>query len=215
MSARSRFIKLAGAVAVCAAITGCGAQMPVGSQLFDQAKAANLQFKAAVAAVQMQIYDGDWVFVEYGNSPMTCGKDGYKFEMARDPLKVEGWKLPGSAAESARDLATWLTGEGWQDVKVITYSPDLPNATVTASNPDKKVAKLDVIFYTRDTTDSASVDATTTCLPGNVDELTDLIFPGFPDTRNLEFPPTIGHPLDPPVFELHPKTTSPTPTSTP
>ncbi len=73
---------VASAVVTATVLTGCGGpQMspnetpsatPSSTVGFEDAKAANLEYKAAVAEVQKQIFDGDWRVGEYGDVPISA-----------------------------------------------------------------------------------------------------------------------------------------------
>lgn len=62
-SAQSRLAAI-GAGALCVALSvlaGCGGPAVSGEESFDQAREVNFAYKAAVADVQLQLFDGEWI----------------------------------------------------------------------------------------------------------------------------------------------------------
>ncbi|MDQ0647498.1 hypothetical protein QFZ53_001694 [Microbacterium natoriense] len=52
---------------VLAPLTGCGGPAVTGEELFDQAREVNFAYKAAVADVQLQLFEGEWTLEGYGD----------------------------------------------------------------------------------------------------------------------------------------------------
>src|SRR4051794_1254937 len=78
--------------------------------LFEQARTVNFEYKAAVAEVQLQILDGQWRVLGYGDTPSACGDGRYQFDLTRGT--PEGWKLDGTPAEAAHRIGAWLDENG-------------------------------------------------------------------------------------------------------
>ncbi|HEY9308501.1 MAG TPA: hypothetical protein VIP82_11950 [Microbacterium sp.] len=193
--------RLAVALLALVALPGCTGTQPHGEELYATARQANLLFKEAVGAVLVHLSDeGAWQVQEYGDLPVDC-HPGYAFSLHRTTF--EGWTLEADAVTTADRLAGWLTARGWQ-AQVATSSsgavtadpgaspgasehtdPAAPHdghVVVEASGPDVAVATL--VIEIRDgagSADAIGVGATTECFHGDAEELTALLYPGYPD----------------------------------
>jgi len=175
---------------------------------FNNAREVNSAFKAAVAQVQLNVFDGEWEIAEnYGQTPRGCGgtsqTDSYEFVMTR--LTPEGWKLDRSPAELGNEVAAWFDENGWTDVKLRTYSDGIADVVVEAEKPDEHAGLVVVDINPGELFDTVTIRATSTCEAGdwrviveeqrgsgNQDDFD-------PDRAGL---PATEHPTDPPAFGL-------------
>ena len=167
-----------------------------GEESFDQAREVNFAYNAAVADVQLQLFDGEWILEGYGDSPDQCGDDGYMFRLGRStPFE---WRFEGTPAEAGKRIAAWLDENGWSDIKTRTYSGDVDNVLVEAEKPDSYVALLTIDFNPGQRSDMITINADSTCEPGDWDNLIESVMPGI---STGEAPPvqderTTEHPGD-------------------
>ncbi|WP_307362663.1 hypothetical protein [Microbacterium murale] len=167
--------------------------------LFEQARTVNLEYKAAVAEVQLQILDGDWRILGYGDAPSACGDGSYQFDLTRGT--PEGWRIDGTPAEAAHRIGAWLDENGWTDIKTRTYTGDVPNVAIQAAKPDAHVQRITIDFSPGELFDSATVYADSTCEPGDAQTLSELTLPGTAGDRpELQKLPPAEHPAAPPIF---------------
>lgn len=160
-------------------LSGCQGEGPVtGAELFDEAKQVNTAFKEAVGAVQLQVFDGEWTVEEYGDVPWKCDADGYSFDLGR--ATPHGWRIDGEPLQAAKELGAWMDDEGWTEVSVKTYSGEVADVVLVASNPDRKVSEITVDFSPGELFDSVTVRATSTCEPGSWVDLLKELIPGAP-----------------------------------
>jgi hypothetical protein len=135
---------------------------------FDDAKAVNLEYKAAVADVQKQIFDGGWRVGEYGDVPDQCD-GGFQFFLRRK--LPEGFSFDGQGPQRMEQLSTWMSENGWQVEPAPTYGEGIDNIVIVAGKPEAKVSRLDVDFIPADpaegTVDVLELRATSTCEPGD------------------------------------------------
>ncbi|MFJ2367749.1 hypothetical protein [Microbacterium sp. NPDC087665] len=170
-----------------------------GEELFDQAREVNFTYKAAVADVQLQLFDGEWTVEGYGDSSEQCGDDGYMFRLGRStPFE---WRFEGSPAEAGERIAAWLDENGWSDIKTRTYSGDVDNVLVEAEKPESHVALLTIDFNPGERSDMITINADSTCEVGDANEVFELRRPGYPDDeRSLEVQPSAEDPTAKPSF---------------
>lgn len=164
------------------AVTGCGGgNMPGDDALYESAREINLTFKGAVAEVQSQLYDGEWEVVEYGDAPRRCD-DGYDFFMRR--RAPEGFSFGGDGPRAMKELHRWLSENGWTVDPIEDYGDGIANIVVVAARPGADVGRLDIELLPGDaaggTVDVLSVRGTSTCQPGDPNELMAELYPGFP-----------------------------------
>jgi hypothetical protein len=172
-----RWASTAAAVAVIAGLAGCSGPPTPDDELFDAARQANLLFKQSVATVQLHVYDGDWQVQDYGDEPLACD-GGYSFSMHR--TTPEGWTLDDDAPTPARRLTAWLGDRGWTTRDAVT-DPD-GQVVVEASDPAFGIVRL--IIEIRDgeaSADAIGICATSASFDGDPDELTAILYPGWPD----------------------------------
>lgn len=165
----------AAALVVATTLAGCIAA-PASDGLYETARQANLLFKAAVATVQLHLYDGDWQVQEYGDLPVGCD-GGYGFTMGR--TTPEGWTLSADATTTGHRLARWLTDHGWKAQDAATQADG--DVAVEASGRAVGVAGL--VIEIRDgeaSADAISVHAESSCHAGDPAELTAILYPGSP-----------------------------------
>lgn len=173
-------------------------------ELLEQARDVNFAFKAAVADVQMQVFDGDWKVYDYGGSPWNCESSGYTFGFQRATLPQ--WKLNEPTREAADRIATWLDDNGWENIKTQGYSGDIANIVIHAAKPDSFVARLMIdISPDPDTYDIATISADSTCEPGDLERLDAIRRPGLhTEAEHLEDVPSTEHPTAKPSFGYTP-----------
>lgn len=196
---------VASAVVTATVLTGCGGpQMspnetpsatPSSTVGFEDAKAANLEYKAAVAEVQKQIFDGDWRVGEYGDVPDQC-EGGYQFFLRRK--LPEGFSFDGQGPQRMEQLRTWMSENGWQVEPAPTYGAGIDNIVIVAGKPDEKVSRLDVDLIpgvaAEGTIDVLELRATSTCEPGDAGAILDELrgpltaVPSDDDIPDLESP---------------------------
>lgn len=168
---------LAVAALAILALPGCASGQPHGDELYASARQANLVFKEAVATVLVHISDGTWQVQEYGDLPADCDS-GYAFALHRTTF--EGWTLAADAATTADRLAAWLDERGWKATAPTTAATG--EVVVEASDPTVGVAELTIeIRGGAGRADAIGVGATSTCSAGDAEELTALLYPGYPD----------------------------------
>ncbi|MFJ2368105.1 hypothetical protein [Microbacterium sp. NPDC087665] len=172
-------------------------------ELLDQARDVNFAFKAALADVQMQVFDGDWKNYGYGAEAWNCDEKGYTFRFKRATLPQ--WKLTEPTRDAAERIATWLDDNGWQNIKTQGYSGDIANIVIHAEKPDAYVARL-MIDISPDpaTYDIATITAETRCFTSDVDRLDALLQPGDLEVDELEDVPSTEHPTAKPSFGYTP-----------
>jgi len=193
----------AGAVIVATLVTGCaGAQAPEAD--FDEARAANLAYKSAVAEVQKQLFDGEWRVWEYGDIPERC-EDGYEFFLRRK--LPEGFSFDGEGPQRMADLRAWMTGNGWQVAPSPSYGEGIDNMVIMAGKPEAKVSRLDVDFLpgsaAEGTVDVLELRATSTCEPGDAAALLEQLhgpFRAVPEDTGI---PNLESPDATPLFERY------------
>ena len=171
---------LGGAVIAGIVLTGCGGpqmspqETPSRDASFDDARAVNLEFKATVAAVQKQIFDGQWAVAEYGDTPQPCD-EGYEFFLRRN--LPDGFSFDGQGPQRMEELRTWLGDNGWQLAPTPTYGEGIENIVIMAGKPEAKVSRLDVDMVPANpaegTIDVLELRATSTCEPGDAGALLD------------------------------------------
>lgn len=161
---------------VMVALTGCGGSVVSGDELFERARSVYLDYRSAVAEVQVEIFDGEWVIDDYGDSPDACGADGYAFSFGRST--PEGWKIDGTPSEAADRLAEWLDENGWSEITKRTYSDGIADVVVEAERPDAHVGHLTVDISPGELYDSTTIYVDSTCEPGDSQELAELLRPG-------------------------------------
>jgi len=189
------------AVVLAAALSGCGDMQTSADDLYESARQHNLLFKQTVATVLLQLYDGDWQVQEYGDAPVDCD-GGYGFELGR--TTPEGWTLDGDAHFDAPTLghrvAQWLTDRGWTTRDAATAA----DGTVMVQAADAPLGLARLVVEIRDgeaSADSLSVHATTDCFHGDPDELTAILYPGWPDNPADHEPLPVSEPAGAtPVF---------------
>ncbi|WP_341941035.1 hypothetical protein [Microbacterium sp. LWH10-1.2] len=203
-------------------LTGCA---PTGKELFTQAQTVNATAKHAVAELQLYLFDGDWDIGTYGEIPESCGADGYRFKFTRSAIGNYDapWRLPqGSVEAQAEDITAWLEDHGWTGIVFRSYTGGVTDVTITTRKPDAHIDDLLITIGPGEATDSINLRTTTTCEPGNVDTLADLMFPGGLSDYTS---PLSEHPSAEPFFGMAPDSptpgprpapiTYPTPTDTP
>jgi hypothetical protein len=170
--------------------------------LFDRAREVNFAYKAAVADVQLQLFEGEWTLEGYGEDADQCGDDGYMFRLGRStPFE---WRFEGTPAEAGERIAAWLDENGWSDIKTRTYTGDVDNVLVEAEKPDSHVALLTIDFNPGQRSDMITINADSTCEPGDANEIAELQRPGLfsgtaaeiQDDRTAEAPtdnPSFGY----------------------
>lgn len=131
-------------------------------ELLQAAKAHNLRFKAAVARVQEQLFDGRWdTDGSYGSVPLEldCGADRYRFSLHRTgPVGAAPRVDPAS-------LARRLTAEGWGPVEVREFPGVSDDVVVIAEHPAAAVSKLYITYASRP--HGVSISARSTCAAGD------------------------------------------------
>lgn len=169
--------------------------------VFESAKEANTAFKAAVADVQRELWTEEWRVGVYGDMPSACGADRYRFELSRDLPVEDGWRFPADPATMREDLASWMESNGYTDVTGLSYEGDVDTLTLTARNVDAGIDELTVQFHPGEVQDGISLSATSVCEPGDVDALSEEIYPGLYEDSSREWPlPETERPDATPVF---------------
>lgn len=168
-------------------------------ELFDEAFAVNRAYKDAVGNAQMQVLDGDWEVVTYGDGPEKCGQAGYKYDLIR--YTPSGWHLDGTPMEVADRVATWLDENGWTGVKARGYDGEIADVVVEAKYPAKYVELLIIDISPGELFDSVAVYATSTCQPGDSHRVFDLVYAdGDLSGPPVEMLPELEHPTAEPSF---------------
>ncbi|MFJ2367750.1 hypothetical protein [Microbacterium sp. NPDC087665] len=171
-----------------------------GEELFDRAREVNFTYKAAVADVQLQLFDGEWTLEGYGDSSDQCGDDGYMFRLGRStPFE---WRFEGTPAEAGERIAAWLDENGWSDIKTRTYSGDVDSVLVEAEKPESHVALLTIDFNPGERSDMITINADSTCEPGDWLDLIDSVMPGISTGEDapIQDDRTTERPTDTPSF---------------
>ena len=162
------------AMALVLTACGAGAAEPGSEEAFAEAREVNLEFKAAVAEVQEQIFDGEWAVAEYGDTPQRCD-EGYAFFLRRN--LPDGFSFDGQGPQRMEELRTWMGENGWQLAPTPTYGEGIDNILIMAGKPDEKVSRLDVDMIpgvaAEGTIDVLELRATSTCEPGDAGALHD------------------------------------------
>lgn len=189
---------------VALALTACGegAAEPGSEQAFADARAVNLEFKATVATVQKEVFDGEWRVGAYGDTPEACG-EGYQFSLRRELPK--GFSFDGQGPQRMEELRSWLSENGWQLAPTPTYGEGIENIVIIAGKPDAKVSRLDVDMVPANpaegTIDVLELRATSTCEPGDAAALLDQLrgpLTVVPDDHGI---PDLESPDAPPLFD--------------
>jgi hypothetical protein len=182
---------------------------PTGAELYARAKHANLRMKAEVAALQMQIYDGEWDAGEYGDLTHNCGSLGYRFVFDRSTPNTRGWRLPHATADAtAQALMAWLHESGWSGIRKRSYGEGISVVSVEAEKPSAHVDDLLLSISHGEAMDSILLSVKGTCEPGDGDDLHEQMYPD--GLENYEERP-LEHPTAEPKFG----SAEPTPTLTP
>lgn len=199
---------LGGAVIAGIVLTGCGGpQMSPQETLssdasFDDARAVNLEFKATVAEVQKQIFDGEWAVAEYGDTPQPCD-GGYEFFLRRN--LPDGFSFDGQGPQRMEELRTWMGDNGWQLAPTPTYGDGIDNIVIMAGKPEAKVSRLDVDMIpgvaAEGTVDVLELRATSTCEPGDAGVLLDQLRGPLTAVPNDDGIPDLESPDATPLFE--------------
>ena len=180
-------------------MSGCGEPM-TDEELFEQARAVNFEYKAQVADVQIQIFDGEWDVTGYGDSPEKCGKDGYEFDLIR--YTPEGWHLDAAPMAIAESLAEWMGENGWTNVKIRGYSGEIADVVVEGAFPEAHVKLLVADISPGELYDHVALYATSTCEPGDAHTISTMRRPGegvrekLPASEHPTAPPSFGHTED-------------------
>ncbi|MFS0853447.1 hypothetical protein [Microbacterium sp. 179-I 3D4 NHS] len=173
-------------------------------ELLEKARDVNFAFKAALADVQVQVFDGDWKIYDYGATPSDCGDGRYDFTFKR--RTVPHWKLGEPAGDAAHRIATWLDENGWENITTQGYSGDIDNIVIQAEKSDAFVDRV-VIDLSPDpgTYDIATVSAESTCIQGDRERLNTVRRPGLrTEEEVLEDVPSTEHPTAKPSFGYTP-----------
>jgi hypothetical protein len=181
-------------LAATAGVAGCAGGAAQGDALYTSARQHDLLFRQTVATVLLHLYDGDWQVQEYGDVPVACD-EGYGFELGR--TTPEGWTLDGDAHADAptvgQRVARWLADRGW----TARDAPADADGTVEvhASVGGFGIGTLTIeIRDGRGPADAIGVRATTTCFDGDPDELTAILYPGWPDDPVAHDPLPVAEP---------------------
>ena len=204
-SARKRTVPVAlciAAVALVLTACGAGAAEPGAEEAFAEAREVNLEFKATVAEVQKQIFDGEWAVAEYGDTPQRCD-EGYEFFLRRN--LPDGFSFEGQGPQRMDDLRTWMGDNGWQLAPTPTYGDGIDNIVIMAGKPEAKVSRLDVDMIpgvaSEGTVDVLELRATSTCESGDAAALLDQLrgpLTAVPDDHGI---PDLESPDATPLFE--------------
>ena len=199
---------LVGALVAAIILTGCGGpqvstQEPsAGEGSFAEAREVNLEFKAAVAEVQKQIFDGEWVVSEYGDAARRCDQ-GYEFFLRRN--LPDGFSFDGQGPQRMDELRTWLSNNGWQLAPTPTYGEGIDNVVIVAGKPGAKVSRLDVDMIpgvaAEGTIDVLELRATSTCEPGDAHALFEQVRGPFSTVPREAVTPSLESPDATPLFE--------------
>lgn len=180
------------------ATNGCGAPL-TDDELFEQARDVNTTFKETVSAVQLEILDGDWEVVTYGDAPEACNPGGYRYDLIR--YTPEGWRMDGTPVELAERVAAGLDDSGWMDIKTRGYSQEIADVVVEARYPERHIELLVVNISPGEAYDSVALYATSTCQPGDSHEVFDLVYAdGGSSGPSAEYLPEVEHPRAEPSF---------------
>jgi hypothetical protein len=212
MMTRRFAVAIATVLGVTMTLTGCA---PTGKDLFAQAQTVNATAKEAVAELQLYLFDGDWEVDTYGEIPEGCGADGYLFKFSRSKVgsSEDRWRLPqGDPELQAEDVMSWLEEHGWSGIVFRSYTGGVTDVTITTRKPDAHIDDLLIDISPGKNLDAITLDATTTCEPGNATALFDLMFPdgGWDYTSPLS-----EHPSAEPFFGMAPDSPTPGPRPTP
>lgn len=193
-----------GALVAAAVLTACAAPStsPGSEESFAEAREVNLEFKATVAEVQKQIFDGEWAVAEYGDTPQRCD-DGYEFFLRRN--LPDGFSFEGQGPQRMDALRTWMGDNGWQLAPTPTYGDGIDNIVIMAGKPEAKVSRLDVDMIpgvaSEGTVDVLELRATSTCESGDAAALLDQLrgpLTAVPDDHGI---PDLESPDATPLFE--------------
>ncbi|MDF2045257.1 hypothetical protein P2P98_03725 [Microbacterium sp. Kw_RZR3] len=205
---RRPFALAIGAITVVILLSGCDgsgaapSRSAAGEESFTRAQAVNLNFKAAVAEVQEQIYAGEWRVGEYGDIPARC-EDGYEFILRRN--LPEGFSFDGQGLQRMADLRAWMTDNGWQVAPSPTYGEGIENTVIVAGKPEAKVSRLDVDMIPAGASggvvDVLEVRATSTCEPGDPTALLDQLRGPLTAVPEDDGIPDLERPDATPLFE--------------
>ena len=212
MTTRRLAVAIATVLGVTMTLTGCA---PTGKDLFTQAQTVNTTAKEAVAELQLYLYDSIWDVGTYGEIPEACGADGYRFKFSRwaHGSADAPWRLPqGTPKATADDVITWLEEHGWTGIVFRSYTGGVTDVTITTRKPDAHIDDLLITISPGEATDGINLDATTTCEPGNVDVLSELMFP---DGLSEYTSPLSEHPSAEPFFGMAPDSPTPGPRPAP
>lgn len=176
---------------------------PADDATFAEAKIVNAEFKRTVAEVQEQIYDGDWRVEEYGDVPVACPRDGYKFSLSRKlPL---GFSFHERGPERMTEVHAWMQENGWNVEPIKTYSPGIDNIVIIGSKHQGRVARLDIDLVPGNvadgTIDALEVRAASTCAPGDAYPILERLRGPFTAVRPDLGLPALERPSDTPLFE--------------
>lgn len=176
-----RWVIATAVLAGVAGLAGCTPATGKEEALYASARQHDLLFRQTVATVLLHLYDGDWQVQEYGDLPVACD-EGYGFELGR--TTPEGWTLDGDAHADAPTLAhraaRWLTDRGWTARDAAADADG--TVEVHASVEGFGIETLTIeIRDGEGSADAIGVRATTTCFDGAPDELTAILYPGWPD----------------------------------
>jgi hypothetical protein len=212
MMTRRFAVAIATVLGVTMTLTGCA---PTGEDLFTQAQTVNATAKQAVAELQLYLHDGIWDVGTYGEIPDSCGADGYLFKFSRSTVGNYDapWRLPqGTVDAQAEDITAWLEEHGWSGIVFRSYTGGVTDVTITTRKPDARIDDLLITIGSGPASDGINLRTTTTCEPGNIDELTSLMFP---DGLSEYTSPLSEHPSAEPFFGMAPDSPSPGPRPAP
>jgi hypothetical protein len=183
---------------------GCA---PTGADLYTQARKVNVSMKEEIAAFQLSIFDGEWGTGEYGDIPVRCGSNGYRFSFDRGTPLEDGWWMPQESTEAKMAaMMKWLDEHGWSEIRSLSYSGGVTSTSIEAKKPSAHIDDLLITFSPGEANDIVSVRVMGTCEPGDQSELRDLMYPD--GLTEYEERPT-EHPTTEPKFGL--ATPAPTP----
>ncbi|KAA9089259.1 hypothetical protein [Microbacterium radiodurans] len=165
-------------------LTACTAGSAAqATDLYEQAREVNRTFKETVAEVQRHIFDGEWRVRNYGDMPDPCD-DGYEYYLTR--ATPEEFTFDEQGPQRMQELEGWLVENGWVVAPSPTYGEGIDNIIIMAGKPDAFVSRLDIDLLpgvaAEGTVDVLAIRATSTCQPGDANELIIELYPGFPVT---------------------------------
>lgn len=202
------FVLAVSALTVVTLLSGCVGpaalprDSPASEESFAQAKAANLEFKAAIAEVQGQIYAGEWRVEEYGDIPNVCS-DGYQFSLQRK-LPTE-FSFHDRGPATMEQLRSWLTENGWKVEPARSYGPSVTDISIEARNVGAGVALLDVDlspgFAAELSADVLELRAMSTCHSGDSAALLDQLRGPLTAVPADDGTPELERPDATPLFE--------------